>query len=95
MVLPLRHLEAKENLLGCFTMGGIALGKCSDYSQREGQIQLSDKSKRTYILPGKLGKRVQLYLFPPDFITWRHEESSTTLLKLLPPTKCRSRNVYA
>lgn len=45
MVLPLRHLEANENLLGCFTMGGIALGKCSDYSQREGQIQLSDEGK--------------------------------------------------
>lgn len=47
MVLPWRHLEANENRLGGFSMGGTALGKCSDYSQREGQIQLSDEGKRT------------------------------------------------
>lgn len=50
-------------------------------------------SKWTYISPGQLRRHMQLYLFPPDFITWCNEESSITFLKVLPPTKYKSKNV--
>lgn len=51
-VLHLKHLETKENLLPCLTMGRTAWGKCSDNSQRM-ELQLST-CKLTCIQPRQL-----------------------------------------